>query len=336
MRIQGVLEQPVYEPGKPIEYVAREYGLEVEEIAKLASNENPFGPSPMAVAAGKKALEESQLYPDGGCYHLRQAIAKARGVLSDGVLIGNGSNEIIELLGHAFLRPGTEVVMGAQAFIVYRLVAKLFGAKPVEVPMKEFSHDLCHGDAVTDRTRLFLSRVPTINWGANSVDDLVYLAQSLPDHVIFCLDEAYAEYLDEAPDLAKAIHAGRKVLLRTFSKIYGLGGLRVGYGYGNLSSFVLQRVRQPFMSILSRKLLRKLHSRITILQRCAVGRMNEEGKFYAKAAGGSDRNIWGSCNFVLTRVGDGLKLFSGFRERTNCSPCALRNARVCSCYDWPC
>ena len=315
----GVLEQPVYEPGKPIEYVAREYGLEVEEIAKLASNENPFGPSPMAVAAGKKALEESQLYPDGGCYHLRQAIAKARGVLSDGVLIGNGSNEIIELLGHAFLRPGTEVVMGAQAFIVYRLVAKLFGAKPVEVPMKEFSHDLAAmRDAVTDRTRLFFVASPNNpTGGANSVDDLVYLAQSLPDHVIFCLDEAYAEYLDEAPDLAKAIHAGRKVFcLRTFSKIYGLGGLRVGYGYGNPELVqVLQRVRQPFnVNSVAQAAAQAALSDYDFTEMCC--RENERGrKVLCEGLGRLGYETYGgAANFVLTRVGDGLKTFQWLQE----------------------
>ena len=115
----GVLEQPVYEPGKPIEYVAREYGLEPDEIAKLASDENPFGPSPKAVAAAKSCLEQAQLYPDGGCTELRKAIAAERGVAEDAIVIGNGSNEIIELLGHVFLKPGDEVVMGSQAFIVY-------------------------------------------------------------------------------------------------------------------------------------------------------------------------------------------------------------------------
>ncbi|HKK19771.1 MAG TPA: histidinol-phosphate transaminase, partial [Opitutales bacterium] len=246
----GVLEQPVYEPGKPIEYVAREYGLDPKGIAKLASNENPFGPSPKAVEAGKIAMQQAHLYPDGGCHDLREAIARARGVPVDSILIGNGSNEIIELLGHAFLRPGVEAVMGAQAFIVYKLVAKLFGATPVEVPMNGFSHDLAAMRAtVTDKTRLlFVASPNNPTGGANSESELIELAESLPEQVIFCFDEAYAEYLDAAPELRSFIESGRKIIcMRTFSKIYGLGGLRIGYGYGDPELVaLLQRVRQPF------------------------------------------------------------------------------------------
>ena len=126
----GVHLQPVYEPGKPIEVVAREFGLAPESICKLASNENPFGASPKAIAAGVNALKSAHLYPDGGCYELRQKISQKRGVSPESVLVGNGSNELIEMLGHLFLRPGLEVVMGSQAFIVYKLVTKLFGATP--------------------------------------------------------------------------------------------------------------------------------------------------------------------------------------------------------------
>ena len=138
----GVQTQPVYEPGKPIEVVARDYGLAPEFICKLASNENPFGPSPKAVAAGIHALKNAHLYPDGGCCELRRKIAQKHGITPESVLVGNGSNELIELLGHLFLRPGLEVVMGSQAFIVYKLVTRLFGATAVEVPMPDFGHDL--------------------------------------------------------------------------------------------------------------------------------------------------------------------------------------------------
>ena len=316
----GVLEQPVYEPGKPIEYVAREYGLKVEEIAKLASNENPFGPSPMAVVAGKKALEESQLYPDGGCYELRKAIARARGVPAEGVLIGNGSNEIIELLGHAFLRPGTEVVMGSQAFIVYKLVAKLFGATPVEVPMNGFSHDLAAmRDAVNDRTRLFFVASPNNpTGGANAVEEILELSEALPEHVIFCLDEAYAEYLERSPDLSDAILAGRKVFcLRTFSKIYGLGGLRVGYGYGDRDLVeVLQRVRQPFnVNSVAQAAAQAALSDDDFTDMCR--RENENGRkvlLYGLERIGFE-TFGGAANFVLTRVGDGLRAFHWLQEK---------------------
>src|SRR6185369_3105544 len=138
----AVLTQPTYEPGKPIEYVARELNLDPATIIKLASNENPFGPSPRAVAAAKAALEHGELYPDGGCFALREKLASARGLNADQFIVGNGSNEIIELLGHVLLGSGDEVVMGAPAFVVYKLVTLVFGAKAVEVPLTNFRHDL--------------------------------------------------------------------------------------------------------------------------------------------------------------------------------------------------
>src|SRR5687767_9765029 len=131
----SVLKQPVYEPGKPIEDVARELGLDPSTIIKLASNENPFGPSPLAVTAATRALSQAELYPDGGCFALRQKLAAAYAVSPDQLVIGNGSNELLELLGHVLLGPGDEVVMGNPAFVVYKLVALLFGARPVEVPL---------------------------------------------------------------------------------------------------------------------------------------------------------------------------------------------------------
>src|SRR5947209_12730349 len=152
---RSVLTQPLYEPGKPIEYVARELGLEVGSILKLASNENPFGPSPRAVAAAKRALEHGELYPDGGCCELRARLGAARGLGAEQIIVGNGSNEIIELLGHAFVGTGDEVVMGAPAFVVYKLVTLLFGARAVEVPLVNWRHDLDKiAAAVTPRTKL--------------------------------------------------------------------------------------------------------------------------------------------------------------------------------------
>ncbi|MFO8027973.1 MAG: histidinol-phosphate transaminase [Opitutales bacterium] len=316
----GVLEQPVYEPGKPIEYVAREYGLDPTEVAKLASNENPFGPSPKAVTAGQSAMQQTHLYPDGGCHELRAALSRVRGVPADSILIGNGSNEIIELLGHAFLRPGVEAVMGSQAFIVYQLVAKLFGATPVEVPMRGFAHDLeAMRAAVTDRTRLlFVASPNNPTGGANPESELLDLAENLPEQVIFCFDEAYAEYLETAPDLRRQIEAGRKLIcLRTFSKIYGLGGLRVGYAYGDPGLIaLLQRVRQPFnvnsVAQAAAKAALEDHEFVGMCRR-----ENEAGRSLLceglQALG--FETFGGSANFVLSRVGDGLRVFRQLQER---------------------
>ena len=316
----GVHEQPVYEPGKPIEYVAQEFGLEPAQIAKLASNENPFGASPKALAAAQASLKSAHLYPDGGCGELRAAIAAVRGVDEDTIIVGNGSNEIIELLGHAFLRPGLEVVMGEQAFIVYKLVTKLFGATPVEVPMLDFGHNLkAMRAAVTDRTRLLFVASPNNPTGmANSEADLIELAESLPEHVILCLDEAYAEYLESSPDLRLQIETGRKVFcLRTFSKIYGLGGLRVGYGYGDSKLIqLLQRVRQPFnVSSVAQAAATAALSDHGFLDMCRSA--NEAGRKQLvegmEALGYA--TIGGQANFVLSMVGDGGAFFKALQQR---------------------
>jgi histidinol-phosphate aminotransferase len=315
----GVLEQPVYEPGKPIESVAREYGLNPAKIAKLASNENPFGPSPLGVSAAERAIRSAHLYPDGASNALRQKIAAVRGVSEDSIVVGNGSNEIIELLGHAFLRPGLEVVMGAQAFIVYKLVTKLFGAIPVEVPMSDFCHDVdAMLAAVTERTRLLFVASPNNPTGmANMEADLIKLAENLPEHVIFCLDEAYAEYLEKAPDLRAVITAGRKVVcLRTFSKIYGLGGLRVGYAYGDPELIgLLQRVRQPFnVNAVAQAAATAALDDFEFLEKCKVE--NEAGREVLceglNAMG--FKTFGGQANFVLSRVGNGKMFFEKLQQ----------------------
>lgn len=316
----GVFNQPVYEPGKPIESVAREYGLDPAGVAKLASNENPFGPSPKGIEAGQAMMRQAHLYPDGGCHDLREAIALVRGVAADSILVGNGSNEIIELLGHAFLRPGVEVVMGSQAFIVYKLVAKLFGATAVEVPMRGFVHDLASMQAaVTDKTRLlFVASPNNPTGGANSESELIHLAENLPEHVIFCFDEAYAEYLETAPDLRRQIEAGRKVIcLRTFSKIYGLGGLRLGYAYGDPELIsLLQRVRQPFnVNAVAQSAAKAALEDDDFVAMCRWE--NEQGREQL-CQGLREMGIetfGGSANFVLSRVGDGLKVFHQLQER---------------------
>jgi len=245
-----VLTQPVYEAGRPIEVVAREFGLEASAVIKLASNENPLGPSPLGLAAAKKALDNCHLYPDGGCTFLREKLAKKWALEPGNFVIGNGSNEVMILLAQAFLRPGDEVVFGSQAFIVYKLATMLFGATPVEVPMPGYRHDLkAMRAAVTPKTRIvFLASPNNPTGGTDDPADILAFAASLPEDVIFCLDEAYAEYLDASADLRPLITSGRKVVVsRTFSKAYGLAGLRVGYMMGSAEVIgLLNRVRQPF------------------------------------------------------------------------------------------
>jgi histidinol-phosphate aminotransferase len=315
-----VLRQPVYEPGKPIETVARELGLDPATIVKLASNENPLGPSPRAVAAARAALEQGQLYPDGGCFALRRKLAEKHGLSADQFVAGNGSNEIIELLGHVFLGPGDEVVVGVPAFVIYKLMALLFGAVPVEVPMRDFRHDLAAmARAITPRTKLVFVGSPNNPTGAaNSAAEVLAFARGLPDHVVLALDEAYAEYDGQAPDIRPLIREGRKVIgLKTFSKMYGLAALRVGYGYGSLEmAALLNRVRQPFnVNAIAQAAAVAALDDHEFVARCV--RENREG--LAQLAAGA-RALGLECapsaaNFLLVKVGEGVRWFAALQQR---------------------
>jgi histidinol-phosphate aminotransferase len=307
-------------PGKPIDYVARELGLEAASIVKLASNENPWGPSPLAVAAAQRALDSGELYPDGGCFDLRQKLAAKWGLGADQFVVGNGSNEIIELLGHVFVDAGDEVVMGAPAFVVYKLVTLLFGAKAVEVPLVNWRHDLGKiAAAITPRTKLVYVCSPNNPTGtANTEAELRAFVRALPPHVVAVIDEAYAEFVADAPDLRPLIAEGRNVIcLRTFSKIYGLAALRVGYGYAGAELCgLLNRVRQPF-------------NVNAIAQAAALAALDDAG-FAEKTArenrAGLARLERGCAelgvefvpsvaNFMLVRVGDGLRVFDALQRR---------------------
>lgn len=245
-----VCDLVAYEPGKPIEETARELGLEPDQIVKVASNENPLGPSPLAVKAINQATNEAHIYPDGGGYKLRQAIADKYGLTKNNVVLGNGSNEIIELLCHTFLNRNTELIAAEHAFVVYKLMATLFGAKYVEVADPDFIHDLeGMADAITDDTRLVFIANPNNPTGTMVDQEAIdHFMERLPDHVIAVFDEAYYEFPDNPPDVLKYVREGRNVcVLRTFSKIHGLAALRIGYGLAPAHlAGVLQKARQPF------------------------------------------------------------------------------------------
>jgi len=315
----AILNQPVYEPGRPIEHVAREMGLEPGGIIKLASNENPFGPSPRARAAAQRALDQGALYPDGGCYELRQKLAAARGLDAEQFVIGNGSNEIIELLGHAFLGEGDEVVMATPAFVVYKLVTLLFGAKPIEIPLQDWRHNLpALAAAVTARTKLVYVCSPNNPTGtANTEAEMLAFARSLPRHVVVVFDEAYAEYLESPPDLRPLIREGRNVVcLRTFSKIHGLASLRIGYGYASSTMCaLLNRVRQPFNvnAIAQAAAVGALDDQ-AFAERCAV----ENRAGLAQCEDGCRRLglefVPSKANFLLIKVGDGRRVFESLQK----------------------
>ena len=311
----GVFNQPMYVPGRPINMVAKEYGLEMDSIDKLASNENPFGPSPKAIRALSDSLDSVHLYPDGSCIELKEVISKMYSLSPENIIVGNGSNEIIELLGHVFLRPGLDVVVGSYSFIVYRLVARLFGANVIDVPMDNFRHDLsAMQKAITDNTRLVFLASPNNPTGmANEPSEIIEFIESMPENVILCIDEAYAEYLDKLPNLVPYILEGKNIIcLRTFSKIYGLGGLRIGYGYGHHDLIaLLNRVRQPFnVNSLSQVAAIAALGDHNFLEECK--RYNDSGrKQLVEAFKDFGLDVFGgSANFVFVRVGHGKKLFN--------------------------
>ena len=239
-----------YSPGKPIEEVEREFGI--SDSVKLASNENPLGPSPKALHAIAGALAGLHRYPDGGGYALRHALARHWDVPADCLVLGNGSNELLELAGRSFLVPGDEVLYAAQAFVVYDMVAQVTGATKVAVPLKEFAHDLpAMQAAITPKTKLIFLANPN-NPTGTCVDPRVLEAflGAVPPDVVVVLDEAYYEYVppERRPDALQFVRGGRWLLvLRTFSKIYGLAGLRLGYGMAPAPLVaLLNKVRAPF------------------------------------------------------------------------------------------
>jgi histidinol-phosphate aminotransferase len=239
-----------YVPGKPVEELERELGI--PQAIKLASNENPLGPSPKAVAVLADAAGTVHRYPDGGAHRLRAALADRWKVAQDQVIVGNGSDEIIGLLARVFLSPGDEAVMADQTFVIYKMEVTAAHGVPVIVPLKDSRHQLAAmADAVTDRTRLLFICNPNNPTGtmvtAAEVDALM---ARLPEQVIAVFDEAYCEYVQsrEFPDSLRYVQQGRNAIaLRTFSKIYGLAGLRIGYGVttSEIAGY-LNRVRPPF------------------------------------------------------------------------------------------
>jgi histidinol-phosphate aminotransferase len=248
----GLDSLPVYVPGKPIEDVARELGLAERDIIKLASNENPLGPSPAALSAMQRVLGSIHLYPDGNAFHLRRRLAEKLGVSPANLLLGNGSNEIIEFVGHGYMAHGVDVVASQYCFLVYPLVTRLFGANLISVPARNHGHDLdAMRAAITPRTSVVFVSNPNNPTGTRLENEaLLAFARSLPAHVLLVLDEAYVEFLESPPDFIPLIGRGalaNVLVLRTFSKIFGLAGLRIGYGIGHTALVAtLEKVRQPF------------------------------------------------------------------------------------------
>ena len=310
----------VYEPGKPIEETARELQVAPDGIIKLASNENPLGPSPAAVAAMAKALEEAQLYPDGSSFYLKQAIASRLNLASENIILGNGSNEIIEFLGHAFLNRGDNIVTSEFAFIAYKIIARLFDAEAIEVASPDYRHDLAAMlKAVTPRTRLIFIANPNNPTGTLAGQaEIEQFMQRLPENVIAVFDEAYYEFLDNPPDTIRYVRQNRNVVvLRTFSKIHGLAGLRVGYGIAPPALIeVLQKAREPFNlnsigQVGALAALGDSAHQLRTKKTVDAGRTYLAGEFHRMGV----QFVPGSGNFLMVNVGDGPRVFRGMLSR---------------------
>jgi histidinol-phosphate aminotransferase len=310
-----------YVPGKPIEELQRELGL--TRVIKLASNENPLGPSPKAMAVINEGVSTLHRYPDGGAFRLRHALADRWKVTADQVILGNGSDEILGLLARTFLSPGDEAVMADQTFVIYKMEVMAAHGKAVVVPLVEWRHNLpAMADAITERTRLLFLCNPNNPTGTMvSAAEVARLLARVPEQVIVVFDEAYFEYVRSAefPDSMTFVKQGRNaIVLRTFSKIYGLAGLRIGYGVTTPEiANLLNRVRPPFNAN-------------SLAQRAALAALNDDehvAKSRALNEAGMDQVINGlrtlgvtpipsETNFLYVDVGrDGRQVFDALLRR---------------------
>ena len=329
---------PVYQPGRPIEEVARELGLPLDGIIKLASNENPFGPSPLAQAAMQKAIAGVNLYPDGNAFYLKQKLAAKLGVKPANLILGNGSNEIIEFAGHALLggsgafaaKQGggdgatatPEVVVSQYCFAVYPIVAALFGANLITVPATHYGHDLpAMLRAITPRTRIVFVANPNNPTGTlASREEIIRFINDVPDDVLLVMDEAYIDFCDDPLDLVPLVRKGTKpnlILMRTFSKIYGLAGMRIGYGIGH-PEFVaaLEKIRQPFnINLLAQT---AALAALDDAEHVRKTRLNNSAglKFFEQAFRDLKLEfVPSAANFILVHVGKGRKVFEALQKQ---------------------
>ena len=311
-----VREIAPYVPGKPIAETARELGLREADILKLASNENPLGSSPKAIAALRGALGDLAWYPDGSGHDLKAAISAKLGVRPENIVLGNGSNDVLELAARAFLTPADSAVFSRHAFMVYPLVVKAVGARGIEVPAKDYGHDLeAMAAAIRPDTKIVFIANPNNPTGTFLPWDAVRAFVSrVPATALVVLDEAYGEYL---PDERRSPTAGwlgafpNLVVSRTLSKAYGLAGLRVGFGLAHPEAAeLMNRVRQPFNV-----------NHLAMVAACAAlgddafiaesRRVNAEGlaqlgRGFAKLG---LEYIPSAGNFVAVRVGDAARVY---------------------------
>lgn len=311
-----------YQPGKPISELARELGLNEADIVKLASNENPLGPSPMALAAAQDALHDMALYPDGAGFALKAKLSEKLGVAANQVVLGNGSNDILDMAARAFLAPGTSAVYAQHAFAVYPIATQTVGAQGIAVPAKNYGHDLAAmRAAIRDDTRVLWIANPNnptgtfLPWA-----EIEAFLETVPPQVLVVLDEAYGEYLptdDRCDTLAWIERFPNLLISRTFSKAYGLAGLRVGYGVGHPDVIdLLNRVRHPFnVNAPALAAAEAALDDIEFLLRSYA--LNSAGMAQL-TAGLTDMNVAtvpSKGNFLLAKVGDAARINAELLKR---------------------
>ena len=311
-----ILEITPYQPGKPIEEVKRQLGL--KEVIKLASNENPLGPSPKAVLAIKKSLTKINRYPEGSCFYLRQRLSKKLKVRPENLIFGNGSDELIDIVIKAFCEPDDEIITADTTFLEYRIIALQNGRAVRCIPLKDFRYDLARiKDRIGPKTKAIFIANPNNPTGTyvtkREVDDFL---NGLPENVVAIFDQAYLEFVEnkDFPLSLNYFRQGKNVIiLRTFSKIYGLAGLRIGYGIAR-EEFIqyMERARQPFNvnTLAQEAALVALDDTVFIRK---AQRAVREGKKYLY--GELDRlkinYIPSAANFILIDLKrDGLKIFN--------------------------
>jgi histidinol-phosphate aminotransferase len=324
-----------YSPGKPIEELERELGI--KGSIKLASNESPLGPSRKAIEAIRAALKSLHRYPDGGGYYLKRALSEKHKVEQDQIILGNGSNEVIEIFVRTFLMPGDEAIMASPTFVVYPMVVQAAYGKKVIVSLKDGRHDLDEmSKRVTDRTRIIFIANPNNPTGTiNTKSDFDSMMKTLPENVFVVVDEAYYEYVTSPyySDTIGYLRGGRNILiLRTFSKIYGLAGLRIGYGITKKGLVdEMNKVRQPFNT----NSLAQVGALAALSDYRHVEegkKINEEGKryLYKEFDGMGIKYLPTEANFIYIEVeGDAFGLYNRLlKEGVIVRPIGERNLRV--------
>jgi histidinol-phosphate aminotransferase len=282
-RVRGL---PSYKPGKPIEELQRELGF--EKVTKLASNESPIGPSPLVIAELEKLTRQAHLYPDGDCFELKKRLAFKEEILPNQIIIGNGSNEVLELVAHAYLEEGDEALMGEHCFIVYPIVSSLSRATVVRSSMENMAIDLTDLLArITEKTKVIFLANPNNPTGTRSTKkEIEVFLDEVPKNILVVLDEAYSEYMspDDVLNVCEDINKHKNLLvLKTFSKAYGLAGLRVGYGMADSTIIeTLNKPREPFNvnSMAQAAAIRALEDSEHIARAVSI---NKEGMIYLKS-----------------------------------------------------